>query len=156
MATSLLIYLFSFEVAASGSFVLFCFFFSLFFPRGKSYFNLLVGGLRDSSTAGQIMTYVLEAFISFGAGWKGLGVSKEPILFYISKTFFLQFLKFFYMFFTFLLLHVSVFVCLFVHKCVVVQLSVSYCYLNVRLKGLQTIRAHSFLNFISLTTKKKD
>ena len=51
------------------------------------------------------------------------------------------------MFFTFLLLQVSVFVCLFVRKRVVVQLSVSYCLLNVRLKGLQTITARIFCEF---------
>ena len=39
----------------------------------------------------------------------------------------------FYMFFTFVLLYVSVFECLFVHQCVVVQLSVSYGNLNVSL-----------------------
>lgn len=102
----LFIYLFSFGVAASGSFVLFLFF------------------------------------------RKGLGVSKEKlfIILYIQNIF-LQFLKFFYMFFTFLLLQVSVFVCLFVRKCVVVQLSVSYCLLNVRLKGLQTITARIFCEF---------
>ena len=42
----------------------------------------------------------------------------------------------FYMFFTFVLVYVSVFVCLFVHQCVVVQLSVSYADLNVSLWGL--------------------
>ena len=39
----------------------------------------------------------------------------------------------FYMFFTFVLVYVSVFECLFVHQCVVVQLSVSYGNLNVSL-----------------------
>ena len=37
----------------------------------------------------------------------------------------------FYMFFTFVLASVSVFVCLFLHQCMVVQLSVSYANLNV-------------------------
>ena len=39
----------------------------LFFLRGKGYFNLYVGGVRDSFSAGQSMTYVsiLEAYISF-------------------------------------------------------------------------------------------
>ena len=39
----------------------------------------------------------------------------------------------FYMFFTFVLVCVSVFVCLFVHQCMVVQLSDSYGNLNVSL-----------------------
>ena len=59
------------------SFVLFLFL--LFFPRGKGYFNLLVGGVRNSSCAGQSMTdvFISEAYISYGGGWEGLGVSKE-------------------------------------------------------------------------------
>ena len=60
------------------------------------------------------------------------------------------------MFFMFVLVYVSVFVCLFVHQCVVVQLSVSYGNLNVSLWGLQTMSAHSFLNFISIVIREKD
>ena len=47
------------------SFVLFLFL--LFFLREKDYFNLFVGGVRDSSSAGQGMTqiFILEAYISF-------------------------------------------------------------------------------------------
>ena len=42
-------------------------FFLLFFPRGEGCFILHVGGVRDSSSAGQSLTYVsiLEAYISF-------------------------------------------------------------------------------------------
>ena len=44
-------------------------FFTLhFFPRGKGYFNLLVGGVMDLSSAAQSMSYfsTLEAFITVG------------------------------------------------------------------------------------------
>ena len=51
------------------------------------------------------------------------------ILFY----FFLLIICNFYVLFTFVLIYVSVFVCSFVHQCVVVQLSVSYGNLNVPL-----------------------
>ena len=60
------------------------------------------------------------------------------------------------MFFVFVLVNVSVFVCLFVHQCVVVQLSVNHGNLNVSLWGLQTMKAHSFLNFIFLVVREKD
>ena len=43
------------------------------------------------------------------------------------------------MFFMFVLVYVYVFECLFVHQCVVVQLSLSYGNLNVSLWGLQTM-----------------
>ena len=46
--------------------------------------------------------------------------------------------------------------CLFVHKFVVVQLSVSYPNLKVSSKGLQTMRAHRFLNLIFLLIKEED
>ena len=66
LLVSLVIYLFLQLLLFGGrgdylvSFVLFFFFF-LFFTflcRGKGYFNLLVGGVRDSSSAGQSMTYI--------------------------------------------------------------------------------------------------
>ena len=60
------------------------------------------------------------------------------------------------MFFRFVLLYVSVFMCLFMPQCVVVQLSVSYCNLNVSLLDLQIMRAQSFLNFISLVIRETD
>ena len=47
--------------------------------------------------------------------------------------FFLLIICNFYVLFTFVLIYVSVFVCSFVHQCVVVQLSVSYGNLNVPL-----------------------
>ena len=50
--------------------------------------------------------------------------------------FFLLIICNFYMFFTFVLVYVSVFVCLFVYQCVVVQLSVSYANLNVSMRPL--------------------
>ena len=50
-------------------------FFLLFFSRGKGSFNSLVGRLRDSSSAGQGMTYVsvLEAYNRFVGGWEDFG-----------------------------------------------------------------------------------
>ena len=76
---------------------------------------MLVGGVRNSSCAGQSMTYVFisEAYISYGGGWEGLGVSKELlfIMVYISNIFLLIFYNF-YMCFTSVLVHVSVFLCL--------------------------------------------
>ena len=60
------------------------------------------------------------------------------------------------MFFKFVLVYVSLFVYLFVRKCVVVQLSVSYGNLNVCLKGLKMMRARSFINFIFLVIREKD
>ena len=69
--------------------------------------------------------------------WEGrriLDVSEKSfIIVYIPNVFFLLIICNFYMFFTFLLVYVSVFVCLFVYQCVVVQLSVSYGNLNVSL-----------------------
>ena len=92
--------------------------------------------------------------------WEGgriLDVSKKYfIIVYILNVIFLLIICNFYVFFTFVLVYVSVFVCLFVHQCMVVQLSVSYANLNVSLWGLQTMRAHSFLNFISLVIREKD
>ena len=49
------------------------FFFLLFFCRGEGYFNSLVGRVRDSSSAGHSMTYVLGAFNSFVGGWVDFG-----------------------------------------------------------------------------------
>ena len=37
-------------------------FFLLFFCRGEGYFNSLVGRVRDSSSAGHSMPYVLGGF----------------------------------------------------------------------------------------------
>ena len=91
--------------------------------------------------------------------WDGgriLDVSKNLLLLYISwMCFFLLIIYNFYAFFTFVLVYVSVFVSLFLHQCMVVQLSVSYGNLNVFLWGLQTMRAHSFLNFISFIIREK-
>ena len=55
------------------AFVLFVSFF--FFCRGKGYFNSLVGRVRDSSPAGQSMTYVsvLGAYNSFVGEWVDFG-----------------------------------------------------------------------------------
>ena len=54
-------------------------FFLLFFPRGKGYFILHVGGVRDSCSACQSLTYVsiLEAYINFEGECEGLAVSKN-------------------------------------------------------------------------------
>ena len=53
------------------------------------------------------------------------------------------------------LLHVSVFVCLFMCKCVVVDIFVSDFNLNLFSRGIQTMRAHSFLKFAFLTVREK-
>ena len=58
-------------------------------------------------------------------------------------------------FLTFVLVHVSVFVCLFLRQCVVTQLSVSHHNLNICLRGLQTMTAHSFADLIFLAKKEK-
>ena len=96
----LLHYSFIFVVAANGregcALSSFCVVvFLLFFPRGKGDFILHVSGVRDSSSAGQGLTYVsiLEAYISFEGGCKGLSVSKNHyLLLYISQ------LHFYYLF----------------------------------------------------------
>ena len=53
----------------------FCFLFLLFFSLGKGYFNSLVCRVRDSSSAGQRMTYVsiLVAYNSFLGGCENFG-----------------------------------------------------------------------------------
>ena len=52
-----------------------CFFFLLFFLRGKGYFILHVGGVVNSSSADQSLKYVsiLEAYISFEGRVQGSG-----------------------------------------------------------------------------------
>ena len=102
-------------------------YFVLCFVVVVSYFSLLggkvmlVGRMKDSSSAGQSMTYisVLEAYICFRGGWEVLGVSKKSvfiILYYciIPNIFSLIFCSF-YVFLPFAFVYVSVFVCLFVH-----------------------------------------
>ena len=59
------------------------------------------------------------------------------------------------MFFKFVFVYVYVFLCLLMHKYVVVQLSVSYGNLNVCLRGLQTMRVHSFQNPLFLVIREK-
>ena len=74
-------YWFIFVVTAGGKGVYFVpfvlLFFLLFFSSEKGYFILHLGGVRDSLSAGQSLTYVsiLEAYISFQGGCKGLAVS---------------------------------------------------------------------------------
>ena len=48
---------------------------SFVFCRGNGYFNSLVGRVRDSSSAGQSMTYVsvLGAYNNFVGGWEDFG-----------------------------------------------------------------------------------
>ena len=59
---------------------------------------------------------------------------KNHILLNISQIcIFLLIICNFYMFFTFMLVYASVFVCLFLYQCMVVQLSLSYDNLNVSL-----------------------
>ena len=81
LMSSLFLQLFQlfFLIATSGregfvfsSFCLICFvYFLLFFSRGKGYFNSLVSRVRDSSSAGQRMTYVsvFGAYNNFMGGW---------------------------------------------------------------------------------------
>ena len=91
-----------------------------------------MGRVRNSSCAGQSMNYVsvLGAFNSFVGGWVDFGCNVIYYCIY-PKCIFLLIICNFYMFFTFFLVYVSVFVCLFVHQCVVAQLSVSHGNLNV-------------------------
>ena len=66
-------------------------FFLLFFPRWRGCFVLHVGGVGDSSSAGQSLTYVsiFGTYISFEGGRKGLAVSKNhDLLLYISQLYF--------------------------------------------------------------------
>ena len=59
---------------------------------------------------------------------------KNHLLLNISQIYiFLLTICDFYMFFTFMLVYVPIFVCLFVHQCMIVQLSLSYDNLNVSL-----------------------
>ena len=53
------------------------------------------------------------------------------------------------------MLYVTAFVCLFMYKCLVIQLSVSYGNLNVCLTRIERMRAHSILNFILLGKREK-
>ena len=96
MFTCFFSYSFIFVFAAGGRegcvLSFFCVvFFLLFFPRGEGYFILQVGGVRDSSSAGQRLTYVsiLEAYISFEGGLEGLAVNKNHyLLLYIPQIYF--------------------------------------------------------------------
>ena len=54
------------------------------------------------------------------------------------------------------MLYVTAFVCLFMYKCLVIQLSVSYGNLNVCLTRIERMRAHRFLNLIFLLIKEED
>ena len=69
--------------------------------------------------------------------WEGgwiLDAIKNHLLLYIyPECIFSLIICNFYMLFTFVLVYVSVFVCLFMHQCMVVQLSVSYGNLSVSL-----------------------
>ena len=74
-------------------FLLRCCFFHFSFLGGKVtlYFILYFGGVRDSSSAGQSLTFVsiLEACISFEGGCEGVAVSKNHyLLLYISQIYF--------------------------------------------------------------------
>ena len=53
--------------------------FLLFSPRGKGYFILHVVGVRNSSSAGQSLSYIsiLEAYISFEGGRECLAVNQN-------------------------------------------------------------------------------
>ena len=84
-----------------------------------------------------------------GGDWEGFGVRKESLfdIVYILKIF-LQIFCNYYMFVMFVLEYFSVFLCLFVCKCVLGQLSGNYCNLNVCLRDLQTMWAHILFNFI--------
>ena len=66
-------------------------------------------------------------------GGRILDVGKKSFINVCILFFFLLIICNFYVLFTFVLIYVSVFVCSFVHQCVVVQLSVSYGNLNVPL-----------------------
>ena len=97
------------------------FFFLLFFSRRNGYFNSLVGWVKDSSSAGQSMTYVsvLGAYSSF----VGFGCIKNYLLLYISRMYFftnyLQFLHVLYVC-TCICLCLCVFVCAPMRGCTVI------------------------------------
>ena len=99
------------------------FFFFAFLSLENRLFYLLVDRVRDSSSAGQSVTYIfiLEANNRFEGGGEGLGVIRKWIfiIVYISNIFSLIFCNF-YMFFRFVLVCMLVFVCLLVHKCILV------------------------------------
>ena len=59
----------------------------------------------------------------------------------------------FHMFFSFVLVYVSLFVCAHICSCTVVC---ELWYLNVYVRGLQVMRAHIILNFIFLVIREKD
>ena len=95
------------------------------FCRGNGYFNFLVGRLRDSSSAGQSMTYVsfLGLIIVLWEDGRILNVSKQScIIVYIPNLCFLLIICNFYVFFMFLLVCVClcVFVCAPMHDCTVI------------------------------------
>ena len=122
---SLVVWLF-FQIAVSGregfsTQFLLSFFFLLFFSRRNGYFNSLVGWVKDSSSAGQSMTYVsvLGAYSSFvGFGW-----IKNYLLLYLSRMYFftnyLQFLHVLYVC-TCICLCLCVFVCAPMRGCTVI------------------------------------
>ena len=109
-------------------FIPFEFFLLLSFPRRKDYFILHMGGVMDSSSPDQGLTYVciIEAYISFEEGCNGVAVNKNHYLILYIPIIFLLIICNFYIVFTFVLVYMPLFMCFFVHKCVVVQLSVSY------------------------------
>ena len=87
-----------------------------------------MGRVRNSSSVGQGMTYVstTKTYNSFVGEWEGLDITKNHLLCIYPKYIVLLITHNLYMFFAFVIVYVSVFVCLFVHKYVVVQLSMSY------------------------------
>ena len=111
---------------------------------------------------------ILEASNSFVGAWEGLYISKKSfIIVYIPNIYFYQLFVIFtcssrlclYMYLSLgvcLCTNASLYMFLLGHKCVVVQLSVSCDHLNVCLWGFQTMRDHSFLNFIFLVIREKD
>ena len=131
LLVSLVVYLFLFlmlvgergEYLVSIVLLLFFLFFFAFLSLENRLFYLLVDRVRDSSSAGQSVTYIfiLEANNRFEGGGEGLGVIRKWIfiIVYISNIFSLIFCNF-YMFFRFVLVCMLVFVCLLVHKCILV------------------------------------
>ena len=111
-------------------------FFFLFFTFIEKKVILSACGVRGLFSVGQSVTYIsiLEAHIKFGGGWQGLSISKKSFIIVCISNIFLLIFCIFYMFFRFVLVYVLACVWLFVHKCVVVQLSVSYENLNICFK----------------------
>ena len=91
------------------------------------------------------------ACIRFTREFEGLGISRESlfIIVYIPYIFLLNFCNFY-------VLHICACTCVCLCVCLCGCAVVCECGLNVSLRSLKTMRAHSFVNYIFLAIREKD